>query len=670
MFYTDELLGANKSNNLKNNYYTYKDMVEEEIIYKKMLEEENEVLQRFDEIAKTVQETQREEEILYKNNKALEEEKLSLFFDFETKPETIDKKLNKISEQNEKNLEEANELRKKYVEALSIFLERQNERNQCARKKKGIDRNHMHLVTKTRRLFETIDIEEVKKVKNFKGKDKTEIKENLLKIMMENGKNEKVPFDENVLRNAIEIRIDIANKEAQCYILIYDRLRKLLNEIENDNILIAKYEKALRDVTAKLNFLNAEKEYIVGFLDNERMTAMNGVKIHKKMMDESCKNFEADIKQIDNLYELIIREASNKSTKKAYKELYNSTYLRDIEEKERDFEEEITNVRIRTGAVINSNYWRIESIKNIYTVFRSEVTEKFARDLSEYEDVIGNIEIKTKNEYIENLYEDLETPQEEKYIDNIFEDELENEYEDNKEEEIENLNFDDLEEENYDEIEEIEELEDDGLDIEFNNNELEEIEDEEEEFDDDLDFNIFDKSDYEDSYEPPSYERNKRMYENKNQKRMSENGIHKRTLRIKKTNISNNNNEKDIKTNKSVEHKMDRDRIIIDDSDTKKENVNEILTKEEDIKEKNKIIKSNSKKEKSRKKRKKQKSYSNNTSNTEFSTYLNNALHEEAPFQGITELNPKSEKKKNTGIFNKLRKTNKALKNSGAVKNT
>ena len=81
--------------------------------------------------------------------------------------------------------------------------------------------------------------------------------------MMENGKNEKVPFDENVLRNAIDVRIDVANKEAQCYILIYDRLRKLLNEIENDNILIAKYEKALRDVTAKLDFLNAEKEYIV-----------------------------------------------------------------------------------------------------------------------------------------------------------------------------------------------------------------------------------------------------------------------------------------------------------------------------------------------------------------------------------------------------------------------
>ena len=36
------------------------------------------------------------------------------------------------------------------------------------------------------------------------------------------------------------------------------------------------------------------------------------------------------------------------------------------------------------GAVINSNYWRIEGIKNVYEVFQKEITDKFDKDLSEY----------------------------------------------------------------------------------------------------------------------------------------------------------------------------------------------------------------------------------------------------------------------------------------------
>ena len=44
----------------------------------------------------------------------------------------------------------------------------------------------------------------------------------------------------------------------------------------------------------------------------------------------------------------------------------------------------MTNIKFSIGTVINSNYWRIEGIKNLYDVFQKEVSEKFNKDLSEY----------------------------------------------------------------------------------------------------------------------------------------------------------------------------------------------------------------------------------------------------------------------------------------------
>ena len=134
---------------------------------------------------------------------------------------------------------------------------------------------------------------------------------------------------------------------------MYDKTKRLLNEIENEDIKLDKYQKTLRDVSVKLEFLKAEKEYIVSFLDNERMTAINGLKAHKVMMAEACEKFELDIEQFENLYQLVLREIAGKSTKKAYNELYNKEYLKNIEEKEKNFEEAINNIKLKAGTIIN-----------------------------------------------------------------------------------------------------------------------------------------------------------------------------------------------------------------------------------------------------------------------------------------------------------------------------
>ena len=70
----------------------------------------------------------------------------------------------------------------------------------------------------------------------------------------------------------------------------------------------------------------------------------------------------------------MLKEIANKSTKKAYKELYNKSYLIDIEEKEAKFKKEKNKINLPVGTIMNSNYWRIEGIKNIYTVFYKDVS--------------------------------------------------------------------------------------------------------------------------------------------------------------------------------------------------------------------------------------------------------------------------------------------------------
>ena len=386
--YMEDILRLNKPNNLKNNFYTYKEMVEEMRVYQNMLAEEEDVLEKFDEIAKKLQSLQIEQEKIYKNNQILEEQRYTLFIDLDIRPEVLEKKIIRIESLLDKNSDDLKQIRRDYVETLETFVERQKMRNICARKKKGTDANHISTINKSKQLFEMINNDDVKHMKTFIDGDKSLIKEQIFNIMIDNGKSERVPFNEGVIQSAINIRMEIATKEAKCYIVIYDRLRKLLSEIENDNLQLSKYEKTLRDTSVKLKFLKAEKEYIVGFLDNERMTAINGEIIHDKMMQEACKNFKDDINQIDNLYELILKEAASKASKKLYNELYNKTYLKDIVEKEKYFEEEVTSVNISMGTVINSNYWRIEGIKNIYTVFKEEVTEKFERELSDFDDEI------------------------------------------------------------------------------------------------------------------------------------------------------------------------------------------------------------------------------------------------------------------------------------------
>ncbi len=523
--YFSRIFGLNKVKNLRTNYEDYAQMIDEIKEYQRVIQEEENVIQKFDEAAAEIEEIQRRQHKLHDENLEIENQRDQIFNDLSENPSILDQKLQKLENKLEDNNIELKEIREKYVKSLVIFTERQKERNKYARIHRTTEGEYLNNAKLAVKNFDEIDENDIQQIRKFQTEDKKRYIQEITNIMLRNGKNERVPFDNLAIENAVNARMEIAQEEAGLYISIYERMKKLLIELNSGNIKLAKSEKVLRDASVKFDFLNAKKEYIVSFLDNERITAMNGKIIHESLMKEACQNFQVDIKQINNLYELVARETVGKATKKAYKELYNKTYLKDIQEKERDFEEEVTNIKINMGTVINSNYWRIEGIKNIYNTFQEEISEKFNKDLSEYrvedinEENENNISFTTNNEeQITNNNEEVEEDNIENYIKldkpnrniknedkKIDEDEYDDYYDDDYDEDSDyDEYYEDDDYDDYDDEDEYDDEYDDDYDDEY---------EDDDEYNDDIELQFDD--DYEDEYDDEDTEEDDEITEEK-----------------------------------------------------------------------------------------------------------------------------------------------------------
>ena len=519
--YFSRIFGLNKVKNLRTNYEDYAQMIDEIKEYQRVIQEEENVIQKFDEAAAEIEEIQRRQHKLHDENLEIENQRDQIFNDLSENPSILDQKLQKLENKLEDNNIELKEIREKYVKSLVIFTERQKERNKYARIHRTTEGEYLNNAKLAVKNFDEIDENDIQQIRKFQTEDKKRYIQEITNIMLRNGKNERIPFDNLAIENAVNARMEIAQEEAGLYISIYERMKKLLIELNSGNIKLAKSEKVLRDASVKFDFLNAKKEYIVSFLDNERITAMNGKIIHESLMKEACQNFQVDIKQINNLYELVARETVGKATKKAYKELYNKTYLKDIQEKERDFEEEVTNIKINMGTVINSNYWRIEGIKNIYNTFQEEISEKFNKDLSEYrvedinEENENNISFTTNNEeQITNNNEEVE----EDNIENYIKLDKPNRNIKNEDKKIDEDEYDDYYDDDYDEDSDYDEYyEDDDYDDyddedEYDDDYDDEYEDDDE-YNDDIELQFDD--DYEDEYDDEDTEEDDEITEEK-----------------------------------------------------------------------------------------------------------------------------------------------------------
>lgn len=380
--YFENLLGYRNECNLKDNYSYYYELVNKLEKYQINYQKEIAATQEYNESIKKIKSIQAAQEKLYKRSAKLEYNRNLLFGNIDGKPEETRRCIEKIEDDVEQNNNEMKSLKEELLQALVEYNEKRFELSKCKRYKKMAENDYDEAFEKARDNYEGITNEDIDTAKKFaKFNDNEEIVE----ILEENGKTERIPFNEGVMEAATKFGVEIAKKEVASYIVLYDKMTKLLGDINSGTTKIELHKKYLRNEKAKLDFLYAVKDYIVQFLDYERMTIVHGRKSHNRLMSEACENFNTDAVQINNLFELLIKEVTNKATKKAYKELYNKSYLTEIKEKEERFKREKNRINLNTATLLNSNYWRIEGIRNIYTVFYKNVSEVFGRDVAEFD---------------------------------------------------------------------------------------------------------------------------------------------------------------------------------------------------------------------------------------------------------------------------------------------
>ena len=416
--YFENLLEYRREGNLRDNFYFYCELVEKLEKYQVNYQKEFIAIQDYNETLKKIKTIQVTQEKLYKRSAKLEYNRNLLFNNLDSKVEEIEKCIEKIETEVDKNNEDMKNVREALIATLGEFNEKKFELSKCKRYKKMAENDYNEVYEKARANFDAIDQENVAAIKLFSKFDDTE---NIIATLQENGSGEKIPFNEGVIESATIFGLDIAKKEAASYLTIYDKMVKLMADIDAGSAKIELHKKYLKNEKAKIDFIIAVKEYMTQFLDYERLTIIHGRKSHNRLMSEACENFNADVVQINNLFELLLRETANKATKKAYKELYNQSYLTEIREKEEKFKKEKNRVNLNTATLINSNYWRIEGVRGIYTVFYKNVSEVFGRDVEEFD---------IPKEFDENVSDDSDDYDGEE----IIEDEVEEVVEEKKEE--------------------------------------------------------------------------------------------------------------------------------------------------------------------------------------------------------------------------------------------
>ena len=381
--YFNQMFGYHMKNNIKTNFKDYCELVECLEKYKNISEEEENIMQEYDSIANKIREIQKNEETLNKKISKYQEERENLFQNIDENAEMIQKKLSTVNNNIENINKEIKENAQQFVDIIAEFSEKSQIRTTCERSRRNIENQYNKKLNETLDNYKDIDINFEKKAKRFMEMETEQIEKELIEKIKKNGEQEKIPFNTNVITKAITLTIYIQKRETEILTGIYEKTNKLFIEIKNNTVKNDKHNKVIQDSKCKLEFIAAIKEYLIQFLDNERLTAVNGEEEHTKLMEEACNNLEEDLEQINNLYTLLLKEISKKITKKSYSELYHLDYLKALETKSKEFEEEIKKLNLPV-TIINPNYWRIEGMKKIYDVFYQCVTEEYGRDLSEY----------------------------------------------------------------------------------------------------------------------------------------------------------------------------------------------------------------------------------------------------------------------------------------------
>ena len=411
----------NNQNNLRENYYNYRDLFECYGTLCDAKEREKKCSDEFKAISDEILKLQQTQEKLYNKSAKFEYSRSVIFENIGEDVDKIEKHLDKVTEDVEKNDSELRDLGAKFVEAVTDYNNKNSALKEAIAQREKAQVDYDRAYSKAGDCYENIPEEDLNLAKDFISSDNKDLKKDLQETFDNNGKKEKNPFDPDVISNTINKSLEIYKAEIDVYLAGFDRITKLFEELETDSVKVDKHTKYYRDSEAKVKFLASEKEYIVQFLDNERIGAIYDKKAHRKLMLEACKKFVLDFEQIDRLYDIILKEVAGRSTKKIYKENYNKEYLINLENSSVEPSLDTGKMRQEAIAFMNLNYWRASGLRSVYDAFDDIVTSIYGIDLTEFDpeaeetaDVqeISEAESLSENENVEELELDDEIDKE------------------------------------------------------------------------------------------------------------------------------------------------------------------------------------------------------------------------------------------------------------------
>lgn len=379
--YFGEKFGYRQTFNLKNNFTNYCDLLDKINELKDKRNSEKTASLEYNETCQKLKDIQDKHKKISEKVAGSDYNRNLLFSNINDDVSGLRKCFEKIESDIAKGQDEIEALSKEFCDCVAEYQAKKAALEQIKSEREIIEQEYKAIFLKTKENYEKVNPDFVKYIGKYTTEEIKKTKKELIDIITKNGAKEKVPFDTDVVSKAAEFATDVYKRIAEANVNIYDKTGKLIEEILGNSVKLSRHLKWRKDGVANIKFFDAEEQYLVQFLDNERIPVMHGAKIHRKLMLDACKSMVQDVEQMNNLYELILREIAGRSAKKAYKELYIPDYIENIEREERLSKIDSTSIDIAT--VINSNYWRIEGMRNVYNTFDSIVTELYEKDLED-----------------------------------------------------------------------------------------------------------------------------------------------------------------------------------------------------------------------------------------------------------------------------------------------
>jgi chaperonin cofactor prefoldin len=214
----EKTFGFNEINNLKVNYLNYRRLIENYEKYILATNAETQATEEFNAISDEIAKIQKTQEKLYNKGAKFEYSRYVIFNNIKEKPEVIQKYLNQIEDNIETNNNSLKELGSNFVSAINTYNEKKVVMEECQSEKAEAKENFEKILEIVTECYKNISEEYIADAKEFiTSENKDEIKE-LTNIFTENGKNERNPFDIDVIQNTINVSISIYKIEIDIYL--------------------------------------------------------------------------------------------------------------------------------------------------------------------------------------------------------------------------------------------------------------------------------------------------------------------------------------------------------------------------------------------------------------------------------------------------------------------